>query len=83
MATTPPTRLETEATTSFDKIGDGFRLTKMELEIEARSTASTTTAFRQAAEGAKENCPVSKALEGNVEISVEATLASPSPAQSG
>jgi osmotically inducible protein OsmC len=32
-------------------------------------------AFREAAEGAKDNCPVSKALEGNVEISVDATLA--------
>jgi lipoyl-dependent peroxiredoxin len=30
--------------------------------------------FRAAAEGAKVNCPVSKALEGNVEITLDASL---------
>jgi organic hydroperoxide reductase OsmC/OhrA len=39
-------------------------------------------AFTKAAEDAKENCPVSQALKGNVEISVEASLASPSPSRS-
>jgi osmotically inducible protein OsmC len=32
-------------------------------------------AFEEAAAGAKENCPVSKALEGNVEITLDAALA--------
>ena len=32
-------------------------------------------AFKEAAEGAKANCPVSKALEGNVEITLDASLA--------
>jgi osmotically inducible protein OsmC len=30
--------------------------------------------FREAAEGAKVNCPVSKALEGNVPITLDASL---------
>ena len=50
-------------------------MTKIELEIRRRGRrASTRTAFREAAEGAKENCPVSKALKGNVEISLDAAL---------
>ncbi len=83
MAATPPTRLESNATATFDKIDAGFRMTKIKLEIEGEVDGIDEAAFREAAEGAKENCPVSKALKGNVEISVEAKLASPSPAQSG
>ena len=78
-----PTRLETNATATFDKTEAGFRLTQIKLEIEGEVDGIDDAAFHEAAEGAKENCPVSKALEGNVAISVEAKLASPSPAQSG
>ena len=77
-----PTRLETEATSSFGKTDAGFRLTSMRLRIEGEVDGIDEAAFREAAEGAKENCPVSKALEGNVEISVEAKLLSPSPSRS-
>ena len=78
-----PTRLETEATSTFDKTDAGFRLTSIRLTILGEVDGIDDAAFRKAAEGAKENCPVSKALEGNVEISVEAALASPSPSRSG
>ena len=77
-----PARLETEATTTFDKTEAGFRLTTIKLAIEGEVEGIDGVAFLEAAEGAKENCPVSKALEGNVEISVEATLSSPSPSRS-
>ena len=78
-----PTRLETNATASFDKTDAGFRLTQIKLEIEGEVDGIDDAEFREAAEGAKENCPVSKALEGNVDISVEAKLTSPSPSRSG
>ena len=78
-----PTRLETQATSTFDKTDAGFRLTSIRLTILGEVDGIDDAAFRKAAEGAKENCPVSKALEGNVEISVEAALASPSPSRSG
>ncbi|TML17834.1 MAG: OsmC family protein [Actinobacteria bacterium] len=77
-----PTRLESSATATFDKTDAGFRMTKIRLEIEGEVDGIDEAEFRQAAEGAKDNCPVSKALEGNVEISVEAKLSSPSPARS-
>ena len=71
---TPPQRLETEATTSFDKVGEGFKLTSVRLTIRGDVDGIDGVAFLEAAEAAKENCPVSQALKGNVEISVEATL---------
>jgi osmotically inducible protein OsmC len=77
-----PARLETEATTTFDKTEAGFRLTTIKLAIDGEVEGIDGVAFLEAAEGARDNCPVSKALEGNVEISVEATLSSPSPSRS-
>ena len=75
-------RLETEATTTFDKTEEGFRLTTIKLVIEGEVEGIDGVVFLETAEAAKDNCPVSKALEGNVEISVEATLSSPSPSRS-
>ncbi|HEY3050738.1 MAG TPA: OsmC family peroxiredoxin [Gaiellaceae bacterium] len=71
---TPPTRLDSEATTTFDKVGEGFAITKIELKIRGRVEGIDQDAFRQAAEGAKENCPVSQALKGNVEVTLDAAL---------
>lgn len=71
----PPQQLDTEATATFDKVGDGFRMTTMEISIRGQVEGMDADAFREAAEGAKENCPVSQALKGNVEVSVDASLA--------
>jgi len=78
-----PTRLETEATATFDKTDEGFRLTTIKLSIDGEVEGIDGVAFLEAAEAAKDNCPVSKALEGNVDLSVEVTLSSPSPSRSG
>jgi lipoyl-dependent peroxiredoxin len=74
-AGTPPKRLESEARTAFDKVGDGFKLTSIRLKIRGEVEGTDEEAFRAAAEQAKENCPVSQALKGNVEISLDASLA--------
>ncbi len=71
----PATQLETEATTTFDKTEDGFRLTTIKLSIRGQVDGLDEAGFRETAEQAKENCPVSQALKGNVDIAVEATLA--------
>jgi osmotically inducible protein OsmC len=73
-AGTPPTRLESEATTTFDKVGEGFGITKIALRVRGHVDGIDEQAFREAAEGAKENCPISQALKGNVEIDLDATL---------
>ena len=74
-AGTPPKRLETDATTAFDKVGEGFGLTSIHLRIRGEVDGLDEEGFRRAAEDAKENCPVSKALAGNVEITLDASLA--------
>jgi lipoyl-dependent peroxiredoxin len=74
-AGTPPQRLDTEATATFDQVGEGFRMTTMRLSIRGQVEGLDEQGFRQAAEDAKENCPVSQALKGNVDVTVDATLA--------
>jgi lipoyl-dependent peroxiredoxin len=74
-AGTPAQRLESEATATFDKAGEGFRMTTMRLAIRGQVDGLDEDGFRQAAEDAKENCPVSQALKGNVELALDASLA--------
>ncbi len=71
----PAQRLETDATATFDKTDAGFRMTTMRITIRGQVEGLDEDGFRVAAEDAKENCPVSQALKGNVEVSVDATLA--------
>lgn len=73
-AGTTATSLETDATAVFDRTDAGFRITTIALRVRGDVPGIDETAFHEAAEGAKANCPVSKALEGNVEISLDAAL---------
>jgi lipoyl-dependent peroxiredoxin len=75
-AGTPPRKLETEAVCMLDKTNGGFGITKMHLEVRGQVDGLGDESFRQAAEEAKENCPVSKALAGNVELELDARLES-------
>jgi len=71
----PATSLETDATATFDRTDAGFRITKIALSVRGDVPGIDEAAFKEAAEGAKANCPVSKALEGNVEVTLDASLA--------
>jgi len=71
-AGTPPTALDTEATATFVP-GEG--ITTMELTVHGTVDGITEEDFLSTAESAKENCPVSKALAGNVAITLSASLA--------
>jgi lipoyl-dependent peroxiredoxin len=71
-AGTPPDELRTSATVSFQP-GEG--ITKIALTVEGRVPGIDQDAFQAAAAGAKENCPVSKALTGVPEITLDARLA--------
>ena len=73
-AGTPPTRLETEAVVTFDKVGDGWKVVSSALTVRGEVPDADEQAFRAAAEDAKDNCPISQALKGNVELSVDAAL---------
>jgi lipoyl-dependent peroxiredoxin len=73
-AGTPPTRLETDAVANFGKTDAGFRMTKIDLRVRGTVEGADEETFRRAAEDAKENCPVSQALKGNVELTLDAAL---------
>jgi lipoyl-dependent peroxiredoxin len=66
-----PEKLETSATVTFQP-GEG--ITRVALEVVGRVPGMDEAAFDQAAEQAKENCPVSKALTGVPEIGLTARL---------
>jgi osmotically inducible protein OsmC len=72
-ADTPPDELQTSATVTFQP---GQGITKIALTVEGRVPGIDADTFQQAAQTAKENCPVSKALAAVPEISLEARLAS-------
>ncbi len=73
---TPPERLEVSAQVTFDRTDAGFRVSSSALTVRGRVPGLDAEGFRKAAEGAKDNCPISKALEGNVQLSVEPSLLS-------
>lgn len=73
-AGTPPTKLETTAHVHIEKLEEGWRVVKIELATRGEVPGLDAAAFQTAAEGAKANCPVSKALAGVNEITVTATL---------
>jgi lipoyl-dependent peroxiredoxin len=68
-----PERLETSATVTFQP-GEG--ITKGALTVRGTVPGLDEAGFREAAEDAKNNCPVSKALAGIPDVSVDASLAS-------
>jgi lipoyl-dependent peroxiredoxin len=72
-AGSPPDELNTSATVTFQP-GEG--ITKIALTVEGRVPGIDDAAFQEAANGAKENCPVSKALAGVPEITLDARLRS-------
>ena len=69
---TPPERLDTSATVTFVP---GTGVTKIALTVRGTVPGMNEAAFVEAAEGAKENCPLSKALAAVPEITVDASLA--------
>jgi osmotically inducible protein OsmC len=71
-AGTPPERLETSVTVTFQP-GEG--ITKGAIEVVGTVPGVDHDAFVEQAEGARVNCPVSKALTGIPEVTVSATLA--------
>jgi osmotically inducible protein OsmC len=69
----PADELKTSATVTFQP-GEG--ITKIALQVTGTVPGTSQDEFGQAAETAKDNCPVSKALAGVPEISLDARLQS-------
>jgi osmotically inducible protein OsmC len=73
-AGTPPDHLHVSATVTFDKVGDGWSVTASHLEVVGVVPGIDAEAFDRAAEAARDGCPISRALAGNVALSVSASL---------
>ncbi len=69
-----PKQLKVAAAVEISKVGAGFSITSIALDLEARVEGLGSDQFRVFAEAAKTNCPVSKALSGTP-ISLSARLA--------
>src|SRR6187402_2950302 len=70
MAGFTPEKIETTATVSLDKVGDGFEITSSHLDMVAVIPGIDDAAFQDLAAKAKAGCPVSKVL--NAKITMDA-----------
>jgi osmotically inducible protein OsmC len=70
-----PQSVETSARVHIDKSGDGFTITRIELDTTANVPGIDEDEFQQIATASKEGCPVSRALAGVGEITLDAKLA--------
>lgn len=68
-----PKQLDTKASVTFDKVGDGFAITGIKLDLTADVPSISEAEFKKHADAAKAGCPVSKAL-ASVPITLDATL---------
>jgi len=71
---TPSTSIETKAACTVEKVGEGFTITKMHLDVRASVPNIDAATFERIAQDTKAGCPVSRALTG-VAITVTAALA--------
>jgi lipoyl-dependent peroxiredoxin len=70
----PPDRLDVSAEVTFDKVDAGWGVVSSALTVRGRVPGISLADFAAAAELTRTGCPISRALIGNVAISVEATL---------
>jgi lipoyl-dependent peroxiredoxin len=71
---TPPTRIETKAVCTVEKVGAGFKITTMKLTTRATVPNIDAAKFQELAAAANTGCPVAQALKGNVNVVLDAAL---------
>ena len=73
---TPAQRIQISATCTFDKVGDGWKVTRMDLEAVAWVKGLESSQFDAIAKKAEEGCPITNAIKNNVEITLHLRLQS-------
>lgn len=73
-AGTPPDHLHVSATVTFDRVDEKWTVTESVLDVVGVVPGIDEAAFDEAAQGARDGCPISRALAGNVRLSVSSTL---------
>jgi osmotically inducible protein OsmC len=71
---TPATKLDVTAEVQFDQVEGAWKVTRSTLKVRGIVPGIDAATFDRIAEDARDNCPISKALTGNVELAVETTL---------
>ena len=72
---TPPNRIATTAECTVEKVGEGFGITTMKLNVEASVPGIDDAKFQEIAQATLTGCPVSRVLAGNLKLLVDARLA--------
>lgn len=70
----PPRKIETQAACTIEKVGDGFKITKLQLVCRATVPGIDEATFQKIATATKEGCPVSAALKAIPTIELDAQL---------
>ena len=70
----PVSRVETTAACTMDMVSGTPTITKMELKVRGTIPGLDQAGFQRAADEAKKNCPVSRALTGIPQITLDAKL---------
>ena len=63
-------RLETTARVRLEQEGEGFKVSRSDLQLSADVPSVDESRLRELAEGAKKNCPISKLLNADMELTV-------------
>ena len=71
---TPPQRLNVSASCTFDKVGDGWKVTKMDLSVVGKVPGLNQAQFEELARAGEKGCPISNAIRNNVDISLISRL---------
>ena len=74
MCSSDLTRIETRAAVTIETVDGAPKVTRSALEVRGKVPDIDEATFVQAAETAKKNCPLSKAIQGNAEITMQAKL---------
>jgi lipoyl-dependent peroxiredoxin len=72
---TPAEKLDVRAEVTFDQGEGGWKVASSNIKVTGTVPGIDKATFDRLADDAKDNCPISAAIRGNVELSVEATLA--------
>lgn len=67
----PPELVETTATVTLEKVGDGFSVTRSHLATEARAPGLEEARFQEIAASAKAGCPISRLLSAEITLSAK------------
>ena len=70
----PAQKVATDAACTVEKVGDAFKVTKMHLTSRITAPGLANDELQKIANGAKEGCPISGVMKGNVEVTLDAKL---------